>query len=105
MRDDYFKEALAIVDDPYTLVNLIWERVRMLRNGKRPLVEPLGKLAVEDIALREIIEGRVTHVSGDILVRDDVGDREDVVAPTQRVRAFPVQADLPGQMMVKFGQV
>ncbi len=99
MRDDYFNEALTIVDDPYTLVNLIWERVRMLRSGKRPLVEPVEKLAVEDIALREIIEGRVTHVLGDIVVR------EDVVAPTQRGRAFPVQADMPGQMMVRLEQV
>ena len=64
MRDDYRIEALKIIDDPNILVNVISERVKMLRRGNRPLVEPLDKLALEDIALREVIEGRITYVLG-----------------------------------------
>jgi len=28
MRNDYFKEALEIVGDPYVLVNMVWGRVQ-----------------------------------------------------------------------------
>jgi len=64
MRDDYLREALKLVDDPYVLVNVISTRVKMLRRGARPLVESLEKLALEDIALREVIEGRITFDLG-----------------------------------------
>jgi DNA-directed RNA polymerase subunit K/omega len=36
----------------------------MLRRGARPLVESLEKLDFEDIALREIFEGRITYDLG-----------------------------------------
>ena len=61
MRDDYLREALKLVDDPYVLVNVISTRVKMLRRGARPLVESLEKLALEDIALREVIEGKISY--------------------------------------------
>jgi DNA-directed RNA polymerase subunit omega len=73
MRDDYFKEALEIVDDPYVLVNMIWERMQMLRRGNHPLVESIGKVPLEDIALREIIEGRITYVLGNVVVPESLG--------------------------------
>jgi len=72
MDDDYYKQALDIVGDPYILINMVWGRVRMLRSGNRPLVESHEKLPVEDIALREIIEGRISCVLGDLVVKDDI---------------------------------
>ena len=59
MRDDYIKEALITVPDPNLLINVISRRVKQLRRGSRPLVESLEKLALEDIALREVIEGKI----------------------------------------------
>ena len=61
MRDDYLQAALKVVDDPNILVNVISTRVKQLRRGSRPLVESLEKLAPEDIALREVIEGKINH--------------------------------------------
>jgi DNA-directed RNA polymerase subunit omega len=59
MRDDYIKEALKTVPDPNLLINVVSRRVKQLKRGSRPLVESLEKLAPEDVALREIIEGKI----------------------------------------------
>ncbi len=61
MRDDYIKEALKIITDPNILINVVSRRVKQLKRGNRPLVESLEKLSPEDIALREIIEGKISY--------------------------------------------
>jgi DNA-directed RNA polymerase subunit omega len=60
MRDDYIKEALKAVEDPNVLINVVSRRVKQLKRGNRPLVESLEKLSLEDTALREIIEGKIS---------------------------------------------
>jgi DNA-directed RNA polymerase subunit omega len=64
MRDDYLRSALAVVDEPMVLINLVSRRVKQLRRGQRPLVESLEKLSAEDTALREIAEGKITFELG-----------------------------------------
>jgi DNA-directed RNA polymerase subunit omega len=61
MRDDYIKEALKSIQDPNVLINVVSRRVKQLKRGNRPLVESLEKLSPEDIALREVIEGKISH--------------------------------------------
>ena len=61
MRDEYLQEAQAIVEDPNTLINLVSRRSKQLKHGSKPLVESLEKLEPEDIALREIIEGKISY--------------------------------------------
>lgn len=65
MRDDYIKEAQKVITDPNILVNVVSRRVKQLRHGNRPLVESLEKLSLEDIALREIIEGKISYELGE----------------------------------------
>ena len=65
MRDDYIKEAKKFINDPNILVNVVSRRVKQLRQGNRPLVESLEKLNLEDIALREIIEGKISYELGE----------------------------------------
>ena len=60
MRDDYLKEAHKVIPDSNLLINVVSRRVKQLRRGSRALVESLEKLSPEDIALREIIEGKIT---------------------------------------------
>ena len=60
MRDDYIKDAQKVITDPNVLINVVSRRVKQLKRGHRPLVESLEKLNPEDIALREIIEGKIT---------------------------------------------
>jgi DNA-directed RNA polymerase subunit omega len=66
MRDEYLYAAAKVINDPYILVNVVSRRVKQLRRGSRQLVESLEKLAPEDVALREIIEGRISYELGPI---------------------------------------
>jgi DNA-directed RNA polymerase subunit omega len=63
MNADLVKKALAIVLNPNVLVNLISRRVRQLNSGggraSRPLVAGIANLGAADIALTEIIEGKM----------------------------------------------
>jgi DNA-directed RNA polymerase subunit omega len=61
MRDDYLQAALAVVGDPNILVNVVSKRVKQLRRGNRALITSLEKLLPEDIALREIAEGKISY--------------------------------------------
>ena len=65
MRDDYIRDALKSINDPNILVNVVSRRVKQLKRGNRPLVESLEKLSPEDIALREVIEGKISFEVGD----------------------------------------
>ncbi|MBT5900707.1 MAG: DNA-directed RNA polymerase subunit omega [Opitutaceae bacterium] len=71
MRDDYLNEALKVVIDPNLLVNLVSRRVKQLRRGGRPLIESLEKLALEDVALREIYKGKITWEVPDMFDGED----------------------------------
>jgi len=57
------KKALEKVGNPNVLINLISRRVRQLNSGagamSRPLVTDAGNLGTADIALLEIVEGKV----------------------------------------------
>ncbi|MEI6393435.1 MAG: DNA-directed RNA polymerase subunit omega [Verrucomicrobiota bacterium] len=57
------KQALEIVLNPHVLVNLVSRRVRQLNSGggrsSRPLIADVGNLGAADIALTEIIEGKM----------------------------------------------
>jgi len=63
MNADLVKKALEKVLNPNILVNLISRRVRQLNSGggrtRRPLVTDVANLGAADIALREIIEGKM----------------------------------------------
>lgn len=63
MNAELVKKALEKVLDPHILVTLISRRVRQLNSGggsvSRPLILDVGNLGLADIALREIIEGKM----------------------------------------------
>jgi len=65
MRDDYIKQALTKIQDPNILINVVSRRVKQLKRGNRPLVESLEKLSPEDVALREIIDDKISFESGE----------------------------------------
>ena len=54
-------KASKVVPNPNILVNLVSRRVKQLRDGSVPLVQSLERLTLEDTALREIIEGKITY--------------------------------------------
>ena len=59
MNAELVKQALAKVGNANTLVNLISRRVRQLNAGSRSLISDTGTLRTADIALLEIIEGKM----------------------------------------------
>ena len=65
------KKALEKVLNPNILVNLISQRVRQLNSGGggncRPLVADTANLGAADIALREIIEDKMSFEMPEIL--------------------------------------
>ena len=59
MKSDLVEQASQIVSDPLVLVNIVSKRVEQLNRGKRALVDHLPSTGFADIALMEIIEGKV----------------------------------------------
>lgn len=104
MNAELVKKAMEVVLDPHILVNLISRRVRQLNSGggsvSRPLIADVGNLSVTDIALREIIEGKMGWEIPEIIQltrptgrnrRRPQGWAKDPVKPTQdnRVKREP----------------
>lgn len=54
-------KASKVIPNPNILINLVSKRVKQLRDGSVPLVQSLERLTLEDTALREIIEGKITY--------------------------------------------
>jgi len=71
MNSVLVKKALEKVLNPNVLVNMVSQRVRQLNSGNggacRPLVDDIANLGAADIALREIIEGKMSFEIDDIL--------------------------------------
>jgi len=61
LREDYLQAAQEVIPDANILINVTSRRVKQLKATHRPLVESLEKLAPEDIALREVIEGKISY--------------------------------------------
>jgi DNA-directed RNA polymerase subunit omega len=59
MKSDLLDKASEIVKDPLVLVNLVSQRVRQLNSGRSPLIPTRPSMGVADIALTEIIEGKI----------------------------------------------
>ena len=59
MKSDLVEKAAEIVTDPLVLVNLVSQRVRQLNSGRSPLIPARPSMGAADIALQEIIEGKI----------------------------------------------
>jgi DNA-directed RNA polymerase subunit omega len=71
MNPTLVKQALEVVLNPNILVNLVSRRVRQLNTfsggASRPLVMNTENLGAADIALREIIEGKMSFEEADFV--------------------------------------
>lgn len=59
MKSDLVEKASEIVPDPLVLINLVSKRVRQLNSGRSPLIQARSSMGAADIALTEIIEGKI----------------------------------------------
>ena len=60
MTTQLLQEASQIIPNPQLLINVISKRVRQLGLGHRPMVETGPRASLTDIALKEIIAGKLT---------------------------------------------
>ncbi len=63
MTTQLLQEAAQVIPNQQTLINVVSKRVRQLGLGHRPLVETTPRMSLTDIALREIIAGKLTYES------------------------------------------
>jgi DNA-directed RNA polymerase subunit omega len=59
MSSQLIEEAQKVIPNQQLLVNVVSRRVRQLSSGHRPLVEYGPREGWADIALKEIIEGKL----------------------------------------------
>jgi len=59
MRSDLVEKAAAVVKNNPLLVNMVSCRVRQLNMGRPSLVRVVERMGQADIALMEIIEGKI----------------------------------------------
>lgn len=59
MRSDLVEEATKLISEPPVLINAVSRRVKQLNLGRSPLVEVDPRMGAADIALKEIIEGKI----------------------------------------------
>ncbi len=60
MKSELVEQAAQIVKDPPILINMVSKRVKQLTSGRAPLVERRPGLREADLALLEIIQGKIT---------------------------------------------
>ncbi len=61
MTSQLLTEAAQVIPNQQLLINVVSKRVRQLGLGHRPLVEATPRSSLTDIALREIIAGKLTY--------------------------------------------
>jgi len=63
MTTQLLQEAAQVIPNQQLLINVVSKRVRQLGLGHRPLVETTPRMSLTDIALTEIIAGKLTYES------------------------------------------
>ena len=61
MTTQLLQEAALVIPNQQLLINVVSRRVRQLGQGHRPLVEATPRSSLTDIALKEIIGGKLTY--------------------------------------------
>ena len=60
MTTQLLQEAAQVIPNQQLLINVVSKRVRQLGLGHRPMVETTPRMSLTDIALKEIIAGKLT---------------------------------------------
>ena len=61
MTTQLLSEAAQVIPNQQLLINVVSKRVRQLGLGHRPLVETTPRMSLTDIALKEIIAGKLAY--------------------------------------------
>jgi DNA-directed RNA polymerase subunit omega len=61
MTTQLLQDAAQVIPNQQLLINVVSKRVRQLGLGHRPMVETTPRMSLTDIALKEIIAGKLTY--------------------------------------------
>jgi DNA-directed RNA polymerase subunit omega len=61
MTTQLLQEAAQVIPNQQLLINVVSKRVRQLGLGHRPMIETTPRMSLTDIALKEIIAGKLTY--------------------------------------------
>lgn len=61
MHPTLLKSASTVIPDTPVLINVVRQRVRQLIRGHRPLIEAAPGMGFCDVALSEVIAGKLTY--------------------------------------------
>jgi len=61
MTAQLLEEASKKIPVPQVLINVVSRRVRQLSAGHRPLIETTPRMGFSDVALTEIIQGKLAY--------------------------------------------
>jgi DNA-directed RNA polymerase subunit omega len=61
MTAQLLQEAGQVIPNQQVLINVVSKRVRQLGLGHRPMVETTLRMSLMDIALKEVIAGKLTY--------------------------------------------
>jgi DNA-directed RNA polymerase subunit omega len=70
MNYQLLDEAHKVVENKQVLINAVSRRVRQLSSGVRPMVEIEPRMTLADVALTEIITGKMTLESPLVLTEE-----------------------------------
>ena len=59
MTTQLLQEAAQVIPNQQQLINVVSKRVRQLGLGHRPMVETTPRMSLTDIALKEIVAGKL----------------------------------------------
>ena len=59
MTTQLLQEAAQVIPNQQLLINVVSKRVRQLGLGHRPMVETTPRMSLTDIALKEIVAGKL----------------------------------------------
>jgi DNA-directed RNA polymerase subunit K/omega len=71
MQATLLNSALTAIPNQHLLVNVVRLRVRQLMRGHRPLIATPPGMGLADVALSEVIAGKLTHESVPGLLPDN----------------------------------
>jgi DNA-directed RNA polymerase subunit omega len=71
MSSTLLEEAFKVIPSQQLLVNVVSKRVRQLTAGHRPMVETGPRMGFSDIALTEIIQGKLTYEAAPAAASDN----------------------------------
>ncbi len=68
MSSTLLEEALKKIPNQQILVNVVSKRVRQLTQGHRPMIDSGPRMGFSDIALTEIIDGKLVFENAPVAV-------------------------------------